>query len=239
MNQNTDYWDKFDELLFNDGFKIADTFLCAGFTVENIFAAQKVLYSSIDKLIESFLTRTETEGQPSECKKGCAYCCHQTVLAAPYELLYMASFLKRKYNENALESVRKKLHEKSVLSSGLKLDKLLKYKKPCPLLHSTYNFCTAYQARPMACRIYLSASVESCKNDLKTPADDKVFPQLFDMPLRAGRMMNEGFQSRIRKGRISNLQVFENTIETGLLAALDNSAPDKWLKGGAVFRKIA
>lgn len=238
MEQNVDYWKKLDESLFNDGYIIADTFLNAGFTSDNLFTAQKVLYDNIDKLIASFLSRTSTEQHPSECKKGCAFCCHQTVLASPYELLYLASFLKRKYADNALESVKNKLMKKSEITGNLKLNKLLKFKMPCPLLHSTHNFCTAYQARPIACRIYLSSSVQSCVDDLQSPNNDKVFPQLFEMPLRAGRMMNEGFQARIRKGRMNNIQVFENTIETGLLAALKNNAAQEWMNGGGVFQKI-
>lgn len=58
------------------------------------------------------------------------------------------------------------------------------------------------------------------------------------MPLRAGRMMNEGFQARIRKGREDHLQAFENTIEEGLLRALPDGAFNEWQCGEKVFRKI-
>jgi len=38
---------------------------------------------------------------------------------------------------------------------------------------------------------------------------------------------------------MDTLQAFENTIEEGLLTALNNNAFEDWLKGKNVFRKIA
>jgi Fe-S-cluster containining protein len=143
-----------------------------------------------------------------------------------------------KFTGEPLQTIVERATEKADHTSKLPLDKLLKYKRPCPLLHPEQGFCRAYQARPMACRIYLSSDVKSCKDDLDNPNDDTIFPQLYDMPLRAGRMMNEGFHARLRLNRKDNLQAFENTIEEGLLKALDEKALDQWLSGKNVFRKI-
>jgi Fe-S-cluster containining protein len=169
---------------------------------------------------------------------GCSYCCHQTVLATPYELLYLAAFVKNRFTGDQFNTIVQRATEKAAITSKLALDKLLKFKKPCPLLHPEQGFCRAYPARPMACRIYLSSDVKSCKDDLENPNDDSIFPQLYDMPLRAGRMMNEGFHARLRQGKMDRLQAFENTIEEGLLKAFDNNAFDNWLGGKHVFRKI-
>lgn len=238
MSEQEEYWQKFDEAFFKDGYNLCDTYLSLEFNKANLFSAQKQLYKSIDELITSFLNRTETEGNPTACKKGCSFCCHQTVMASPYELLYLADFVLNKFKGEALQVITERAEDKTSKSSKLKINQLLNYKQPCPLLHPTGGFCRAYQARPMACRIYLSSDVKSCKDDLKNPNNDAIFPKLYDMPLRAGRMMNEGFQARIRKGRENNLQAFENTIEGGLLEALKANAFDRWLKGQRVFRKI-
>jgi Fe-S-cluster containining protein len=232
------YWQQFDEAFFNDGYKLCDSYLSIEFNQKNLFAAQKQLYRKIDELISSFSHRVETENNPVDCKKGCTYCCHQTVLAAPYELLYLADFVKHKFREDALALIVTRAENKKSISSKLKIDKLLNYKQLCPLLHPTGGFCRAYQARPMACRIYLSSDVQSCKDDLNSPDDKTIYPKLYDMPLRAGRMMNEGFQSRIRKGRMNNLQAFESTIEEGLLVGLSDQSFEKWAGGKNVFRKI-
>lgn len=232
------YWQQFDEAFFKDGYNLCDRHLSMGFNKDSIMSAQKQLYKVVDELIDSFLKRTAAEQQPTECRKGCAYCCHQTVLASGHELLYLAAYLKKKFPGNALKTIVDRAATKAEVSSKLKMSKLLRYKQACPLLHSKGNFCMAYQARPMACRIYLSRNVQSCIDDLNSPNDDKIYPQLFDMPLRAGRMLNEGFQARLRKGRMDDLQVFESTIETGLLGSFVPDAFENWIKGRKVFQRL-
>lgn len=238
MTDQEKYWQKFDETFFNDGNQLCDFHLSLGFNQKNLFDAQRRLYQLIDELNISFLNRAERDGNPTECRKGCAFCCHQTVLAAPYELFYLADFVKKKFRVDALEVIKERATSKKMHSAKLKIKDLLNYKQICPLLHPTEGYCRAYQARPMACRIYLSYSVKSCQEDLKHPEDESIFPKLYEMPLRAGRMMNEGFQARIRKGREEQIQAFENTIEEGLLSALPDDAFEKWMNGKSVFRKI-
>ncbi len=239
MEDQKQFYNQFDESFFKDGYNICDLYLAGGFTKENLFAAQKHLYKVIDELNDVFLSRVAKDNNPSACKMGCSVCCHQTVLASPYELFYLADFVGNKFAADAMSVIRQRAENKKLETSKLTIQKLLKYKAPCPLLHPSGGFCRAYQARPMACRIYLSSCAKSCEDDLNNPDDDSIFPKLYEMPLRAGQMMNEGFQARLRNGRMDTLQAFENTIEEGLLTALNNDAFENWLKGKNVFRKIA
>nr|MDA3815733.1 hypothetical protein [Prolixibacteraceae bacterium] len=71
---------------------------------------------------------------------------------------------------------------------------------------------------------------------LNNPLNDNVFPALFDMPLRAGKMMNEGFQARLRSATGDKMQVLENTIEGGLQTFFDNFVAEDWLKGKKIFK---
>jgi Fe-S-cluster containining protein len=238
MELKGEYNQEFDETFFKDGYNLCDAFLAGGLNIKNLFAAQKQLYHIVDNLNNSLLERAEKDGQPSDCKMGCSCCCHQTVLTTPYELFYLAELVKTKFKGDALETIKTRAKNKTDKTSKLPMQRLLKYKEPCPLLHPTGGFCRAYQARPMACRIYLSSNLKSCKDDLEHPEDDSIFPQLFEMPLRVGRMMNEGFHARLRRDRMDSLQAFENPIEEGLLKALDDGAFDQWLTGKKVFRKI-
>lgn len=239
METKDGYGQEFDEAFFNDGYSLCNAYLSLGFTRDNLFAAQQQLYKAIDELNGSFLSRAEKEGKPAACKMGCSWCCHQTVLAMPYELFYLARFVQHKFTGNLYQTIVERAIEKSAVTSKLPLHKLLKFKKPCPLLHPEQGFCRAYPARPMACRIYLSSDARSCKADLDHPNDDSIFPKLYDMPLRAGRMMNEGFHARLRQDRMKSLQAFENSIEEGLLKALDEKAFDRWISGQHVFRKLS
>lgn len=245
MNQNQentepeDYWKKFDEAFFNDGYKLANVYLANGLTKENLFKAQWQLYYTIDQLIDSFLNRAKANGKPSACKKGCSCCCHQTVLASPYEIFYLQDFLQKKFMKAPFDQLIERVKSKADRTSKFKrMDDLLRYKEPCPLLHPTEGYCRAYQARPMSCRIYLSSDEISCKKDLESPFDDSIFPKLYDMPLRAGRMMNEGFHARIRKGKYDTLQAFETSIELGLIDSLKPDAFEKWLQGKKIFNQL-
>jgi len=100
--------------------------------------------------------------------------------------------------------------EKVKISMNLSVEEQLKIRSACPFLES--KSCMVYESRPMACRIYLSASVSSCKKEYDHPSDKRSFPGLFDFPLRAGRMMNEGFVAWLKK---AGLQVAELPIEQG------------------------
>ena len=64
----------------------------------------------------------------------------------------------------------------------------------------------------MSCRIYLSSSVEACKADHDQPGDQHRFPELYEFPMQAGRMMNEGFVAYLRQ---SGLKVAEWPVEEG------------------------
>jgi hypothetical protein len=87
------------------------------------------------------------------------------------------------------------LSEKEILNS----------KFPCPLLEN--GACSAYPARPMACRIYLSSDVNTCLKFYREPEDETTYPALLDFPMRAGRMMNEGFKAALKAHGI-NIQEF-------------------------------
>ena len=81
-------------------------------------------------------------------------------------------------------------------------------KAACPFLES--GSCLAYETRPMACRIYLSSSVRSCKAEHDHPRNQQHHPGLFEFPLQAGRMLNEGFVACLKQ---KALQVAELPIE--------------------------
>ena len=60
----------------------------------------------------------------------------------------------------------------------------------------------AYKARPVACRIYLSSNLNSCLKFYNEPEDKNNYPALLNFPMRAGRLMNEGFKAALKAGGI-------------------------------------
>ena len=59
----------------------------------------------------------------------------------------------------------------------------------------------------MACRIYLSSSVPSCKRDFEEPGGDRHKPELYEFPLNAGRMLNEGFVSCLKQLGLKSVEL--------------------------------
>jgi len=71
----------------------------------------------------------------------------------------------------------------------------------------------------MACRIYLSTKLESCIKFYHHPENETDYPALIDFPLRAGRMMNEGFSAALKE---FGIEAAEYKLEEGLRIVLKN-----------------
>ena len=91
----------------------------------------------------------------------------------------------------------------------------------------------------MACRCYLSSSVESCRKQHDHPQDRSMMAALYEFPLQAGRGMNEGIRSALmEKGLIPS----EWLLETFMAAVFEDiQITDSWLAGNTPFniRKLS
>lgn len=90
--------------------------------------------------------------RPVTCRKGCAHCCRHPVLISVFE----GVLLHRNLKDNRLwtSTLRKRLAEHSERCMGLDYKVWLLSAQPCPLLRD--GFCTAYDARPLRCRLMAS-----------------------------------------------------------------------------------
>lgn len=205
-------YSEYDHLFYKDGYQLGEK--AAGEMIqseEKLFEAIETMYTSIDKLIESLLAMGKRQEVTVDCRKGCSLCCHQPVFANSYELRYLTAYIKKNFSEAEKEPVHQLAMEKNDKTGKLAEKEVLSYKHPCPLLKD--GACTAYPARPLACRIYLSMKVDSCYKFFQHPDSKDSYPALLDFPLRAGRMMNEGFFAALKEnGIFSN----ELRLEEGL-----------------------
>ncbi len=179
---------------------------------KDFFEAIQEMYNLIDTMIDSLSEYAALQRQKIDCKKGCSWCCYQPVFALNYELDYLNAFIKRKFTKSNLEIIRKNAHIKKEKLDGLESEAILKSKHACPLLQN--GVCSAYQARPVACRIYLSTDVNSCINFYHEPEDEKSFPALLHFPMQVGRMINEGFKAALKE---SGWELNEYRIEQGIV----------------------
>lgn len=190
-----------DKAFYSDGYKLGVAALKPELTQQSLFAAMQKMYAAIDGLIDSFAKYAKQQSRQIDCKKGCDWCCHQPVFALSYEMEYLNDFVKKKFGQETQQEIRNRAQRKNDKLKPLSEKELLQSKFPCPLLQN--GACVAYEARPMACRVYLSSNVNSCLSFFNTPTDDKNFPALLDFPMRAGRMMNEGFKAALKMGGLA------------------------------------
>ena len=231
--QATHLYTEIDKIFFSDGYKLAKEHLKEGLCRENMLIMSSNLYDAVDGLIDSFIHRCRLEGKTIECRKGCYLCCSQAVLVLPYEVLYIASFIKNHLSKDEQDEIYGRVIKKDNITSHMKVQEFLSYKDTCPMLKN--GVCMVYEARPMACRTYLSSSSAGCKTEFDNPKDIDIFPDLYEFTIRAGRMINEGISAYL----IEN-QVFptEWQIESSLHTAFeDESAFERWCKGENIFQK--
>lgn len=199
-----------DRIFYRDGYRLALQKLENEVSSSSLKAAIGELYQAVDDLLEAFLQRSAQEGKASDCKQGCAWCCHQEVFALSHEFLYLNEYVNKHLSKEKQMRVLEKAREKVMKTMNKTVEEQLKIRFTCPFLES--GSCLAYKARPMACRIYLSSSAPSCKKEHDHPNNRQHHPDIFEFPLQAGRMLNEGFVAGLKQ---MGLQVAELPIEQG------------------------
>lgn len=184
-----------EKAFYHDGYQLGLKAVLSK-DVRDFSAALYKMYDAIDSLNNSLFEFAMKQRQSIACTKGCEWCCCQPVFALDYELDYLKKYIEENYSDEAKSEIRKRAVEKNLKLISLKDDALLNAKHPCPLLKD--GACMTYEARPVACRIYLSSNLNSCLKFYHDPEDKNNYPALLDFPMRAGRMMNEGFKAALK-----------------------------------------
>lgn len=221
MTTENKHFTENDRVFYSDGYRLAQSAIERGFSNKTLFEAIEFLYAAIDGLNDSIIALAQRQNISVACFKGCHWCCHQAVYANSYELHFLSEKIKRKLDPEKLKDVVERAEAKHAITSELNEDKILQYKAPCPLLND--DACSIYEARPMACRIYLSTKLETCLEFYKHPENETNYPALIDFPLRAGRMMNEGFRAALKE---FGVETAEFKLEEGLRIVLKNNQPN-------------
>lgn len=180
-----------DLAFFSDGRNLAKEVLESGITKRNLLILGIRIYQAMDEFIKAFEEQSSITGQKPDCKKGCSWCCSNAVMVLPHEMILLKEFMLQRMTQDQINPILEKFEKKDSRSSEMKSFEFMHFKSPCALLDEN-GACMAYEVRPMACRIYLSKNVDSCVYEFNQSKDLSSYAQLFDLPLRAGRMMNEG-----------------------------------------------
>jgi len=229
---NTQFLAEAGKVFLKDGWKLADEILGKDTSQECFHYLSRKLYTEINSLLESFIKRCHQENRRVDCGKGCSWCCKQSVLILPYEALCMMNYLEESVDAKSKKKIHMQISDKNRVTAHMKVQEFLQFKSPCPMLNE--DSCMIYPARPMACRIYLSSDVESCRHEYHNPSDRDYFPGLYEFPLLAGRMMNEGVCAWLREKKI---YPFESLMESALKIVLEqDDCFKRWISGENIFQ---
>lgn len=185
-----------ERAFYHDGYTLGMKAAKEKHNKQILFETLHEMYTAIDNFIDSFTDFARRQNKTIDCKKGCDCCCYQPVFALDYELEYLNHFIKNNFSAADKKRIAENAQKKDNFLKKLAGDKLLNAKFACPLLEK--GKCLAYPARPMACRIYLSGNVKTCITFYETPENPENYPALLELPMKLGRMMNEGFKAALK-----------------------------------------
>jgi hypothetical protein len=185
-----------EKAFYSDGYRLGIEINEPLTQQEKLFEAIRIMYKSVDGLTGMLLEIASDNKKPAACRKGCHWCCHQPVYALEWEMDFLNNYIYNHFDETQIRKITERAGAKKDYISSLKETEIADSKFPCPLLEN--GTCLAYEARPMACRIYLSLSLQSCLKFYHNPSDQLSVPELLMFPLNCGRWMNEGFKAGIK-----------------------------------------
>lgn len=202
-------------------------------TVESLKANKtpKQVHAVADTVMDAFsssaagLEKLAPPEKPIACKKGCAHCCHLTVLTDGATVLRIAEHVRTNMNqaERMLLDMRLIVYEDKVEKMTQSQRSLARI--PCPLLVD--GACSVHEVRPLICRAFNSYHAEACDRDPRRRLDPRD-------PL-LGHAVADRPRPRCRpQGRVGQFGYKDGDIELGLAlkAALDHPhADERWLAG--------
>lgn len=162
------------------------------------------------------------------CAEGCAHCCYGTVYASAIEVLHLAAWLK----ESGLPITNGAKERGRAIAELETMDARAKAKIACPVLDERTGRCSAYEARPVACRAYHSGSVEACRRAFDAGDANPVLPvvgPLFNVAhAHAFGMMTAMMTESLDVGPYDLAAALPRALE-------EDSLEERWLAGEKVF----
>jgi Fe-S-cluster containining protein len=223
---------EFDMAFFNDGRRIADECFKEGLSRLSLVEMTQQAYAYVDLFIDQFTDQCNSSNSRVDCKKGCAWCCHQSVFVLPHEAFYLFKYIQGMDDKKFADTLKERIIQKNEVTGKKDLNFILSNTQPCPFLED--KICSVYAARPMACRLFHSMDVQSCITERENPLNMGRYAKLYELPLRAGRMLNEGIGAWFtEKGIKSTEWIIESSLH---LLIQDEKQIYYWLKGEENFK---
>jgi len=98
---------------------------------------------------------------PVACKKGCSWCCYQSVSVTAPEVFRITRFITTMHQETDRQNLIDRLYKLNEKIHCLSPQARAKKRLPCAFLEG--NRCIIYSVRPLACAEFTSFNVQDCK----------------------------------------------------------------------------
>lgn len=218
-----------------DGYQHAKKFDSMPNTLSSFKILVKEEYEYLDAFLGQFIQYTQSQEKRIDCRKGCDTCCHQAVFLSPSEAVYLYAYIKKHLPSDLQDKIYRRTVLKQKKTRNMAAREYLRYRQACPLLDSNTGACMAHITRPVACRIFLSADVNTCEAAHTHPGDVNLFAALYDLPLRAGQALNTGFNQYLHE---TGIQSPIMKMEDALLVCFENPQHAReWLDKKDVFNE--
>ena len=199
------------------------------------------LYALVDDAIETMeqLWADLAQDEPDyACRKGCSWCCHQTVMVTAPEVLLVAQYIRERFDAETVASLRDRIVRNAEKIEGLSNDERLDHGLACVFLQD--GDCSIYPARPLPCRGGFSEDAEYCLNLLQNRAETQAAVasgtlegKFLIVPKMLFDSAQVGMAAAVRNDGL-NADPLELTAAVAI-ALSDPDITEKWLNGWPVF----
>ncbi len=110
------------------------------------------------------------------CRRGCAWCCQFRVSARAVEVLHLAAWITTHLPPAQVTAVRDQAAAHAKRLATMTVERRLRTNLACPLLVD--DACSAWEARPLACRAFHATDADGCRDSVLDPDRDDVPPAL-------------------------------------------------------------
>ncbi|KOF17904.1 hypothetical protein AC244_16220 [Ensifer adhaerens] len=187
-----------------------------------VYGLMNFLHTAMDK------SSRKLADVPTQCSKGCWYCCTVWVAAKVPEVIFFAKTISNDQHAGYVA----RLEETMQAVRGLSFDDRGDMITPCPALSD--NLCLNYKNRPNVCRSAASADAEICQRSYVGLSGE-------DIPTPMAHMMVRGIFSTALEGALMESGLSRASYEFNSAMELviqDPSIENRWLAGDDVFAGV-
>lgn len=203
-------------------------------TPDGLFALVRNVIDTMEELWHDI----EPDVAGYACKKGCSWCCHQSVMSTAAEVLHAAHFLHENLTETEVLRLRDRIEPRARRGDGLDNRQRMDERIPCAFLFD--DICSIYPVRPLQCRGGFSEDADYCRNLLENREETQRALENGDIEgkfLMAPKVLYDSAQVGMA-GALSKDGLNSQPLDFSAAMAIalgDRNIVEKWLGGWPVF----